>query len=140
YHDRDAILYALAVGASADNLDLVFEEQLRVLPTFALTLAQWAPDVLANAGALGDRAVHGAQTLEVRRSLPPAGEVTMNARVANVWDKDSAAVYEVEVDSEFFRAVWSLFAPGFGGFGGQRGPSRPQPPDDPPKDKLSVDT
>lgn len=40
YTERDAILYALAVGASADRLDLVFEDRLRVLPTFGLTLAQ----------------------------------------------------------------------------------------------------
>ncbi|EHK85879.1 dehydrogenase, partial [Rhodococcus pyridinivorans AK37] len=43
YDERDAILYALAVGAGAADLDLVFEDRLRVLPTFALTLAQWAP-------------------------------------------------------------------------------------------------
>ena len=43
YDERDAILYALAVGAPADRLDLVFEDQLRVLPTFALTLARRPP-------------------------------------------------------------------------------------------------
>ena len=29
----DAILYALAVGASTSQLDLVYEQDLRVLPT-----------------------------------------------------------------------------------------------------------
>lgn len=52
YTERDAILYALAVGAKATELDLVFEDQLRVLPTFALTLAQWAPDALGSAERL----------------------------------------------------------------------------------------
>ena len=130
YDERDAILYALAVGAAAHELDLVFEERLRVLPTFALTLAQWAPDALGGAGAFDVRtAVHGAQRLEVRRPLPRAGELVLDARVAEVWDKGSAAVFEVVVESEPFVATWSLFAPGCGGFGGERGPSsfrRPQ--------------
>lgn len=130
--ERDAILYALAVGAKPDHLDLVFEERLRVLPTFALTLAQWAPDALGALGAFDvGRALHGAQRLEVLRPLPRAGRLSMSARVAQVWDKGAAAVFDVTVESDFFRATWSLFAPGRGGFGGERGPGRiPGPPRD----------
>lgn len=128
YVERDAILYALAVGAPPDALDLVFEERLRVLPTFALTLAQWAPDALGSAGAFDTRtAVHGAQRLDVFAPLPRSGSFTMSASVAAVWDKGSAAVFDVAVESEFFVATWSLFAPGAGGFGGERGPSAPAP-------------
>lgn len=125
YDEKDAILYALSVGAGADDLDLVFEDRLRVLPTFGLTLSQWAPDILADAGAFDDTAVHGSQTLEVHRPLPRSGELTLSARVGEVWDKGSAAVFEVIVECEQFIAMWSLFAPGAGGFGGERGPSRP---------------
>ena len=129
YTERDAILYALAVGARATELDLVFEEQLRVLPTFALTLAQWAPDELGARGAF-DRTttVHGSQQLTVLAPLPPNGEVTMSAAVGRVWDKGSAAIFEVVVRSEHFVATWSLFAPGAGGFGGDRGPAAPAGP------------
>ncbi|MDF1604725.1 MaoC/PaaZ C-terminal domain-containing protein [Nocardioides sp. YIM 152315] len=128
YDERDAILYALAVGAPADDLSLVFEERLRVLPTFALTLAQWAPDALGSRGAFDTgTAVHGSQRLEVRAPLPRAGELDLVARVGNVWDKGSAAIFEVEVESEQFLATWSIFAPGCGGFGGERGPARPEP-------------
>lgn len=125
YTERDAILYALAIGAPQDDLSLVFEEQLRVLPTFALTLAQWAPDVLAKAKAFDTtRAVHGSQRLTVLKPLPRAGELTMRARVTDVWDKGTAAIFDVEVESDYFVATWSLFAPGSGGFGGERGPAR----------------
>lgn len=124
YTETDAILYALSVGARADDLDLVFEDRLRVLPSFGLTLSQWAPDILANAGAFDNRAVHGAQTLEVHRPLPRSGELTLSARVGNVWDKSSAAVFEVIVECAEFTAMWSLFAPDRGGFGGERGPGR----------------
>lgn len=127
YDEKDAILYALSVGASAEDLDLIFEDRLRVLPAFGLTLSQWAPDILANAGAFDNRAVHGAQTLAVHRPLPKAGELTLSARVGDVWDKGAAAVFEVIVECAEFTATWSLFAPGFGGFGGERGPARPAP-------------
>lgn len=123
--DRDAILFALAVGVPPERLDLVFEERLRVLPTFALTLAQWAPDALGSAGAFEvGRALHGSQRLQVHAPLPPAGEMELSARVSGVWDKGAAAVFDVEVTSECFTATWSIFAPGAGGFGGERGPAR----------------
>ncbi len=127
--DRDPILYALAIGALPGELDLIFEDRLKVLPPFALTLAQWAPDVLGSAGGFDvTTAVQGAQRLEVLAPMPGAGSTQMTARVAEVWDKGSAAVYEVEVACEYFVATWSLFCPGMGGFGGERGPGRPPAP------------
>ncbi|MFE9972204.1 MaoC/PaaZ C-terminal domain-containing protein [Streptomyces hirsutus] len=141
YTERDAILYALAVGAGADRLDLVYEERLRVLPTFALTLAQWAPDALGTLGAFDvTTAVHGSQRLVVKGPLEPSGELTMSARVAEVWDKGSAAVFDVEVSCDRFTATWSLFAPGGGGFGGDRGPSAPRRPDRPAEHGPTVAT
>lgn len=129
YDERDAILYALAVGAQASELDLVFERDLRVLPTFGLALGLWGPDALGPLGAFDiGRAVHGSQLLIVRAPLPPSGKVETAARVANVWDKGRAAVFDVEVASEFFAASYTIFAPGSGGFGGQRGPSWPDTP------------
>lgn len=141
YTERDAILYALAVGAEASELDLVFEPRLRVLPTFALTLAQWAPDALGTLGAFDTAtAVHGAQRLRVTAPLPRSGELEMRARVADVWDKGSAAIFDVAVESDYFVATWSLFAPGAGGFGGDRGPSAPKPPQGAPDTRLELAT
>ncbi|MER5838420.1 hypothetical protein ABT116_49100, partial [Streptomyces sp. NPDC002130] len=109
YTERDAILYALAVGAKATELDLVFEDQLRVLPTFALTLAQWAPDALGSAGAFDtSTALHGSQELKVLAPLPRSGDVTLKASVGEVWDKGAAAVFEVKVECEYFVATWTL--------------------------------
>lgn len=138
---RDAILYALAVGAPAERLDLVYEERLRVLPTFALTLAQWAPDALGALGAFDvTTAVHGSQRLVVHRPLEPDGELTATARVSQVRDKGAAAVFDVEVDCAYFTATWSLFAPGAGGFGGERGPAAPRRPDRPAEHTATVAT
>src|SRR6478736_9593525 len=100
YTERDAIIYALAVGAHATELDLVFEDRLRVLPTFALTLAQWAPDELGSRGAFDTKtALHGSQELRVLKPLPRSGEIALSASVGEVWDKGSAAVFEVRVES-----------------------------------------
>ncbi|XRQ04710.1 MaoC/PaaZ C-terminal domain-containing protein [Actinomadura welshii] len=141
YDETRPILYALAVGAGASDLDLVHEERLRVLPTFALTLAQWAPDALGSAGAFDVRtAVHGGQRLRVLKPLPRSGSVEMTARVADVWDKGRAAVFDVAVESDHFEATWSLFAPGRGGFGGERGPSAPPRPSAEPSRPVTVRT
>lgn len=140
YTQDDAILYALAIGAPASDLELVFEDRLRVLPSFGLTLAQWAPDIMADQGAFDNRSVHGSQELLVAKELPRSGELKFNARVGEVWDKGSAAVYNIIVECDYFQATWQIFAPGFGGFGGERGPSKPTAPSGAPRDAASIQT
>lgn len=141
YDERDAILYALAVGAEATELDLVFEKQLRVLPTFALTLAQWAPDELGSRGGFDTRtALHGSQSMEVIAPLPRRGAITMRASVGEVWDKGAAAVFEVKVESANFTATWAIFAPDAGGFGGERGPSKTVRPEQLPSSSTILPT
>lgn len=125
YTERDAILFALAVGARATELQWVYEQQLSVMPTFALTLGLWAVRAAGATGAYDPvRTLHVGQQLRVRRSLPAAAEVEMDAHVAAVWDKRSAALVDIVVSSEFFDATYTIFVPGAGGFGGDRGPSR----------------
>ncbi len=140
YNERDAILYALAVGAGPNELDLIYENQLRVMPTFALTFGLWAADELGGRGFFDSRtALHGAQRFEALMPLPPAGEIETTAKVVGVWDKGGAAVYDIEVSSRAFRAVYSIFAPGFGGWGGERGLSAPTDPDQAPDRRLVGD-
>jgi len=129
YDDRDVMLYALATGATADQLDLVFERDLRVLPTFALTLGVWAADEPRRLGAYESAAaLHGAQTLSVHEPLPPAGEIDLAGRVAGVWDKGTGAVVDVVAECEYFTATYALFIRGHGGWGGERGPAGPPIP------------
>lgn len=112
YEPRDAILYALAVGTPADQLELVYERDLRVLPTYGLTLGLWACDLLGERGYYDQtRAVHGAQRLEMRAPLPAAASFDVTGRVSAVWDKGAAAVFEIEVESPYFRATYAIFAP-----------------------------
>ncbi len=80
YDESDAILCALAVGAKATVLDLVMENRLRILPTFALALAQWAPDELGNRGGIDkSTSLHGGQNLKMLESRPRSGSITLTA-------------------------------------------------------------
>ena len=124
YEEPDAILYALAVGASAEEIELVYEERLEVLPTFALTFGLWALDAAAVAGAYDRRdTLHVGQDLVVHRPLGRRAEIEMAASIAEVWDKGSAALISVLVASDFFDASYTIFIRGAGGFGGARGAS-----------------
>jgi hypothetical protein len=128
YQERDAILYALAVGAAASELDLVFERQLRVLPTFALTLGLWVADAVSELGAfVPAEALHGSQQLVVHRALPRAGEFAVSGRVEKVWDTGRHAIIDVRADSDYVSAVYSIVLLRRGGFSGPA-PSRAAQP------------
>ena len=126
YSDRDVILYALAVGARHDQLDLVYERDLRVLPTYACALGLWAVEKAGDSGAY-DRtySLHAGQKLDVHKPLPKAARLDMHGTVAAVWDKGKASMVEIVVECEEFTATYGIFLPGLGGWGGERGPSSP---------------
>ncbi len=124
YDEEAAILYALAVGASAGELDLVFERDLRVLPTFAITLGLWTIDALADLGAYDPlTALHASQSFALREPLPRTATWEIGGRVGAVWDKGSAAIVDVVAECDVFSATYSIFLRGLGGWGGERGPS-----------------
>lgn len=124
FDDVTVILYALAVGADPGDLDLVFERDLRPLPTLACALGLWAVET---AGALGTydptRSLHARQLLTMHRPLPAAGPIEMTGQVTNVFDKGKAALVEIQAASKYFTATYGIFLPGLGGWGGDRGPS-----------------
>lgn len=141
YTERDTILYALAVGARADELALVYERDLRMLPTMALAMGLWAVERVHASGFYdAARALHVSQRLRIKAPLGPAGTLSMGARIAEVWDKGSAAVVEIEVDSEEFVATYGIYVPGAGGWGGDRGPARDADQEDEPDVELKTPT
>ena len=124
YTARDAILYALAVGAPAQRLDLVYERDLRVLPTFACALGLWAAEKAGELGAYDrQRSLHASQTLIMHRPLPREGRIGMRAEINEVWDKGKATIVEVAVKSDVFTATYTIFLPGIGNWGGSPGPA-----------------
>jgi len=128
---RDAILYALGVGARpAEDLEYVYEGRgPKVLPTFAVIAGGGAMSaVMRDVDMRLEMLLHGEQSVELFRPLPPQAEVTVTGRITEVWDKGKAAVIGIEShgfdsDGELFRTHATLFVRGGGGFGGERGPA-----------------
>ncbi len=139
WDSKDALLYAVGVGAGQDPLDpaelpFVTENSIdvtqQVLPTMAVVLC----DV---SGAFGDigtfnpaMLVHGEQRVVSHRPLPVSGTLTSVAEITAIWDKGKGAVVEVTAHATLeptgeplFDLVMSAFIRGEGGFGGERGPS-----------------
>jgi len=93
YGPKDAILYALSVGAGSDpadpaQLQLVYEQGLKVLPTLAAVLAHpgaWIANPLFEVNFL--KLLHGEQDLTVHQPLPASGEVEATYCVPAVVDK-----------------------------------------------------
>src|SRR5271155_781577 len=140
YTARDAILYALGAGLGRDPVapdDLLFlwEENLAVLPTFAVTLCTpglWlrAPEFGIDFGKL----VHAEQAAIFHAPLPAAAVAVGSARVALLADRGPGRGAVVALEREIRDTVngtlycmlrQTLFPRADGGFGC---PPAPNPP------------
>jgi len=152
YQNRDVILYALGIGAGAedDELKFVYENDLQVLPTFAVI-----PPFPALTGIIGLEGVdinlamllHGEQYLELYKPIPVEGKLTSYPRIAALYDKGKGALIEIEVitrdkkDETIFLNKFGVFIRGEGGFGGEKGPEPGHvPPGREPDKALSLPT
>ena len=131
YTQKDVMLYALGVGATTDELDFVYEKNLKVLPTYAVI-----PGMSAMGGmqdAMKDvpmtMLVHGEQRIELLGPIPTSGKLTGKGRIAAIYDKGSGALLVVDSETRdesgnvIFKNSFGAFIRGEGGFGGDRGPS-----------------
>jgi acyl dehydratase len=134
---KDVQLYHLGIGAGLPATDpgelrYTLESRLHVLPSFA-TVAGGGMGVVGGLSAPGidvDLAavLHGAQSVETHRPVPPGGSATQTSSVVAVYDKGSAAVIVLrseaaDEDGPLWTSEAQLFVKGEGGFGGERGPS-----------------
>src|SRR5687768_10454955 len=134
---KDALLYAVGVGAGTDELPFTTENskgvEQQVLPTFAV-IAGAGGGAMASVGDIDfTQLVHGEQEVVLHRPIPVEGKVSTTSRVSAIWDKGKGAVIETtstSVDAAsgqpLFDTVSSVFIRGAGGFGGERGPSGPR--------------
>jgi acyl dehydratase len=134
YDFRDVALYALGIGAKADELDFLYEGRgPKVYPTFAVVPA-YAPVVAAlgkTGGNLGNM-VHGAQTITVERPIPPSGTFSTTAKILGVYDMKRLAqvlcATESRIGEEVIcRTEWQLLFRDEGGFGGPHPPKSKAP-------------
>jgi acyl dehydratase len=131
YSWRDAVIYALGVGARIEELDTLYEGRGPVvLPTFAVVPSfRSLVDVVGRLGAKNPLAIlHGEQTVRLERPIPPSGTFETRAEVTGMYDKGKGALVVVrartadERGEPLFENQFSLFVRGEGGFGGERGP------------------
>lgn len=135
---KDAILYALGVGAGAQDpveseLEFTTENsrgiEQKVLPTFAVLFgAGYLPEIGTFDPAM---LVHGEEAIRLHGPIPTDGVVTIESEVVGVYDKGKAALTVTEtrltdkVSGELIATVTaSMFIRGEGGFGGDRGPAQ----------------
>lgn len=135
---KDALLYAVGVGAGADDplKELQFTTEnskdiaQQVLPTMAVILGG-AGGAMKNVGKFNPAMLlHGEQEIILHRPIPVEGKVKSVSTLTGVYDKGSGAVLETtseSVDAEtgepMFTTRSQAFIRGEGGFGGERGPS-----------------
>ena len=130
YTWKDVVLYALGIGAQADELSYVYENAsggLKVLPTFGLMcdcLAHFnVPKPLDHA-----RFIHAEHFIRLHRPLPPEGRIVREGVVPHIYDKKKYALIVSQTSgySEkgdlLVESVGSIFYRGAGGFGGDPAP------------------
>ena len=158
WSSKDALLYALGVGAGAEDpyaeLEFTTENSTdtpqQVLPTMAVVLGGGGGGALANIGSFNpDKLVHGEQAIELFSPIPVSGTVSTVGEVVGIYDKGKGAVVvtegtstDVATGQPLFKTRASLFIRGEGGWGGDRGPSGPQnvPPEREPDHVVTYPT
>ena len=151
WDSKDALLYAVGVGAGTDELAYTTENTKdtpqQVLPTFAVIVGTGGVPFDKIGSFNPAMLVHGEQRIELMGPLPVDGEVETTGRVANIWDKGKGAVIEMECESVdksgnvVMKTMMSVFIRGEGGFGGERGPSASfEVPDRAPDHEVTYQT
>jgi acyl dehydratase len=137
WDSKDVMLYALGLGAGADDplqeLEFTTENttgvELKVLPTYAVLAAQGR-----GGRKFGDfdpaKLVHAEQGFELHAPLPVDGRVSITSAITGMYDKGKGALVTTEakaVDAETGKHLITsrsgVFIVGEGGFGGDRGPA-----------------
>jgi acyl dehydratase len=141
-YDQDAVmLYALGIGAGVDELDFIYEKNLKVLPTYAvIPLVPCIIDLMADLGINLPAMLHGEQKIIVHGAIPPSGTVYTSGIWDSVYDKgDKGAVLNISLktrdqsDQLLFENKVVLIDRSAGNFGGDRGPQTER--FDPPEGK-----
>ncbi len=135
WDSKDAILYALGVGAGVDELAFTTENTQgvpqQVLPTMAVVLSTAGRGAWDKVGEFNwAMLVHGEQAVELHAPVPVEGTARTVSRITGIYDKGSGGVVAseaVSVDAAtgqpLFTTRSSAFIRGEGGWGGDRGPS-----------------
>ena len=142
YDEDDVILYALGIGAGVEELDFVYEKNLKVFPTFAVipffpAFVPFMGEARINLPSL----LHGEQKIALKGAIPPSGTLYTSAECTSIYDKGAnGAVINLDLNTRdeegrlLFENRVGLVDRSAGNFGGERGPK--QEKFDPPEDRA----
>ncbi len=150
WNSRDAIIYALGVGAGSQDpyQELAFTTEnstgiaQQVLPTFPLVVNARGATPISIGEFDRSKSVHGEQTLILHESLRPDGRGFSTNRIDAIYDKGSGAlvVRTTLLTAEDGRLLATTrvgqFIRGEGGFGGNPGPKLDWSAPDRPADHI----
>ena len=138
WSSKDALLYALGVGAGQDDplreLEFTTENShgvtQQVLPTFGVIVVQQGGPRIPIGDFDRAMLVHAEQALTLHRPLPVEGRARITSTLRGIYDKGSGALVVTESEATdaasgepLLSTMTSAFIRGEGGFGGDRGPS-----------------
>jgi acyl dehydratase len=157
WNSKDAILYALGVGAGMNDpvgaeLEFTTENSegiaQRVLPTMGVVLPAGG-NVMSKIGDFNwAMLLHAEQGIELHREIPVEGTLESSGEIVGIYDKGKGALVVLEskavlADSgePLFTSRTAAFIRGEGNFGGDRGPSgKRTPPDRDPDHSVTYET
>ncbi len=130
YTWKDVVLYALGVGASAEELAFIYEHTpggLKVLPSFVVVPAIRAFPYLGK-DINWSLMLHGEHRIRLFGPVPPEGKIVQVGEVTNIFDKGKGAVFHIKITGQtgdgnrLYEIDWIIFYVGAGNFGGDPGP------------------
>jgi NAD(P)-dependent dehydrogenase (short-subunit alcohol dehydrogenase family)/acyl dehydratase/putative sterol carrier protein len=132
YDWKDIVLYALGVGAGFEELEYVYENQLKVIPTFAiLSIYGFFNEFITTSGVNLAGILHGEHELIVHGPIPAkGGRLASEGRITAMHDKGAGkgALIIGEIDTfaadgqKLYTNIVTLFSRLDGGWGGEPGP------------------
>jgi len=127
YGPDQVILYALGIGAGPEDIEFIYENGLKVYPTFAVVPFFGPFMKQANINLAG--VLHGEQKIIQHRPIPAAATLESILHCESIHDKgDKGAVINVRVETHtadgelLFENLAKVFDRTGGNFGGERGP------------------
>ena len=133
YTWKDVVLYALGIGAQAEEFQFIYENAkggLKVFPSYSVLMGIGLfLELLKDMKVDLSRFIHGEQAIKLYRPIPPDGKTLVEGEITNIYDKVKAAViiFRTKVMTEggdpLAETESGIFYLGEGGFGGDPGPN-----------------
>ena len=128
YTWKDAVLYALGVGAGFSELDYCYEKNLKIIPSFSIAMIfDFFFQAAVTSGVNLAGILHGEQELIFHNPIPTEGTLITTGRIVDHYDKgkDKGALIVAQSDTihangqKLFTNILTIFGRLDGGFGGK---------------------